>query len=367
MAFLAYSNLIIMKQVLTCYFALLTIPVFSQIQTDSINSKSIKIRLQDDTTNAAFSINLSRLTILDARDDTSDLGYFVSTIGGVKKYVFKSGFTEELTEWYSRYLMANEQNKTNTSLFVNIKKLRLSNQITPQLRHDGQTGQPHDGWEKGIIAKIEYFIEKDSFYIPLYRFDSIIILQENLRRNADEYVSTALKASLVKLFTINLDHALLSKNKILFKDIIRSNTQAHNFPVYTSSLSKKGVYKTFNEFKMNEPSLTDFEFRKGKMGDILYVKEDGNEYPARKVWGFCDGENFFINSGDKYSKLVRSGYSFYFEGIKAITRKSSSSNINLPIYDPITGGYFSSNSPQETKFKKEIRYYQVDMETGEVY
>ncbi len=356
-----------MKQVIACYFTLLTIPVFSQIQTDSTNSKSIRIKLQNDTTNAALRINLARLTILDARDDTSDLGYFVSALGGVKKYVFKTGFTNELTEWYSTYLMVNAQNKTGTTLLVNIKKLRLSNQVIPKIHADGRTGQPNDGWEKGVIVKIEYFLNKDSFYIPLYRFDSIMILTQNLRRNADDYISTALRSSLEKLFTINLDVVLLSKNKILYDDILRVNSQAHNFPVYTSSMNKKGVYKTFNEFKMNAPSLTDYEFRKGKMGDILYIKENGIEYPARKVWGFCDGENFFINSGDKYSKLVRSEYSFYFEGIKSITRRSSSDLGPVFENDPLTGNYYRSDQAGETKFKKEIRYYQVDMETGEAY
>ena len=312
-----------MKHILACLLILVTNNSFSQIETDSLNTKAIKIKLQNDTTNLASHINLCRINVLDARDDTSGLGYFVSFLGVEKKYVFEAGFENELTTWYSNYLMANEKNKTGMSLFVNIKKLRLSSEVTPVIFENGHVGQPNQGWEKGVITKIEYFLQKDSLFTPLYRFDSIITLKQNLRRNADNYIVEVLKSSLAKLFTLNLDAALLSKKKITFNDILQVNNQTHNLPVYISTINRKGVYKTFDEFKMNAPSIDIFTFKKGKMGDILYVKENSSEYPVRDVWGYCDGKDFFINSGDKYSKLVRSGYSFYFEGIKAIKRKSS--------------------------------------------
>lgn len=347
-------------------FLLLIKASFSQIKTDSLNAKAIKIKLQKDTTSFAFNSNLNMIKVLDARDDSSGVGYFVSFLGVVKQYVFATSLENELKIWYSNYLMVNEQNNTGSTLFVNIKKLRLSNEVSPIIYEDGHVGQPNEGWEKGVIVKIEYYLQKDSFFTPLYRFDSIITLKQRLRNNADDYVSTALKLSLSKLFTLNLNEALLSKKKITLNDILRVNRQTHDLPIYTSSINKKGVYKTFAEFKMNNPSIEIFEFRKGKMGDILYVKENGTEYPTRSVWGYCDGNNLYINSGDKYSKLVRSGYTFYFEGIKAISRTSSSSNYNYPTYDP-NFGIQPGRTASQTKFTKEIRYYQVDMETGKVY
>ena len=248
---------------------------------------------------------------------------------------------------------------------VNVKKLRLSNEVTPKIYKDGHVGQPNEGWEKGVIIKIEYFLQKDSLFTPLYRFDSIIILKERLRSYAHEYISSALQVSLVKLFSINLDAALYSKNKILLSDIIRVNRQGHDLPVYINTKKQKGVYTTFNEFKMNAPSLADYEFRRGKMGDILYVKENGSESPVRNVWGYCDGENFFINSGDKYSQLISTGYSFYFQGIKAITRKAKHIWMQSLALNGLN--YATDTGPKETAFKKKLKYYQVDMETGEVY
>ena len=74
---------------------------------------------------------------------------------------------------------------------------------------------------------------------------------------------------------------------------------------------------------MNAPSLTEYELRRGKFGDILYVKEKGIEYPERNEWGFCNGTDLFINSTDKYSKLIKQQHSFYFAGIKGITKKNA--------------------------------------------
>lgn len=351
-----------MRYLLACSFILTTLVSFSQIVTPVIKADAFKtIALRKESTDLAFKINISRLTILDSRDDTSSLGYTLTKMG-VKKYVFEAGFVNELSGWFSQYLNINKENKTGTTLFVNIKKLRLSNEATPIIFNNGHAGQPNNGWEKGIITKIEYYLQKDSFFTPLYRFDSIISLKGNIKRNADDFILTALKLSLDKLFTLNLDDALLYKKKILLSNILQATKRNYDLPVYTSPLYKKGVYINFEEFKTNTPSLTDFELRKGEMGDILYIKENGNEYPTRGVWGYCDGQFFFINSGDKYSRLVRDGYSFYFAGIKSVRRKTKhnvwkSSGLN----------YATDTGEKTTAFDVEQEYYQVDMETGEVY
>ncbi len=351
-----------MKLILVSFFILMTFPVFTQINTPLLKPIDHKqVKLKKEITELASRINISWLTILDSRDDTTNIGYtpYNESVG---IYEFKPSLQTELTTWFSNYLRINEQNKTETTLLVNIKKLRLSNEISPIIFENGHAGQPKNGWEKGIITKIEYFLQKDSFFIPLYRFDSIISLKGNLYRNADDLISMALKLSLDKLSTFNLDAVLSSNKKISINDIIRVNNQKYNFPIYTCSEYKKGVYKNFDEFKMNTPSLVDFDFMKGELGDILNIKEDNKIYVARDVWGFCDGKNLYINSSDKYSKLVRTGYSFYFIGMKALRKRA--------FIDPLkmTGlGFVNNTNERITKYDLNKQYYQVDMETGEVY
>jgi hypothetical protein len=117
-----------MRTVLACSFILINFTTFSQIQTEVLDPKAIlKVQLHKDTSDLALRINLCKLTILDSRDDTSSIGYSPNL--EVKKYIFRSGFQNELRAWLTGYLLIDEKYKTGTTLLVNIKKLRNSQNI----------------------------------------------------------------------------------------------------------------------------------------------------------------------------------------------------------------------------------------------
>jgi hypothetical protein len=204
----------------------------------------------------------------------------------------------------------------------------------------------------------------------LYRIDSVFTFKERLNDyrgtkfvdNAGSFVSSALKSSLQKLVDINLDEIVTKRRKLSMEDIRREYVKRGDVPILKSIDLKKGAYKSFEEFKSNVPSISSYELREGAIGDILYVKDGASEYPTRDAWGFCDGKDIFINSGDKYSKLVRRENTFYFFGIKGVVQKSKhiggmSSGLN----------YAMNTGPKKTVYKLDLKYYQIDMETGEVY
>jgi hypothetical protein len=187
-------------------------------------------------------------------------------------------------------------------------------------------------------------------------------INEKLPGDAGFFIAESLKFALQKLAIVNLTDIWARKKKLQFQSILENNSKALQLPVLETASYKKGVYKNFEEFKNNTPSVTEYELRKGELGDVLYVKEGTTEYPERKAWGFCDGVDLFIHSGDKYSKLLRRQNSFYFGGIKGIARKIK--------YDPFhsTGsGLMAHSGSLNTTFSKIIKYYKVDMETGLVY
>ena len=350
-----------MKQILVCYFILFSQASFSQIKTPALNPNHIvKMTLRKTPSDFPLNININGIRILDSRNDTTDVGYSPET--KARKYCFKGGFINEMNNWFLKYLSITANNINGTTLFVDIKKLRISDQACPKIMSNGEQGQPNNGWNKGVIVKIEYYLQKDSSFTPLYRFDSIIPLRGDLERYAEEFISIGLRASLVKLFTLEASNALFSKNKILLGDILRVNKREHDLPVYSVINHKKGIYKTFEDFKKNTISPIDFELREGRMGDILYVKENGNEYPLRNAWGFCDGEADYINSGNKYSQLVRSGYNFYFSGIKAISRKTEHVFTESSLFN-----YATDTGIKRTSFSIDMRYLQLDMKNGMVY
>ncbi len=351
----------LLKSLLSCCFVLLSSPLFSQIQTKPIKSgAAVKMVLRKEIAAPVPSISFGGLVILDSRNDTTSIGY--SPGKNAKLYTFKKGFITELADWYTSYLDIKPGNIYAPKLLVNIKKLRISDEATTKVLENGTRGQPHNGWEKGVIIKIEYFIQKDSFFTPLYRYDSIIPLKGGVERHGEAFISIGLKSSLEQLCNMSRERVLLTGKKISMSDILVVNRQGFDLPVYTDTTLKRGVYKTFRDFKMNTISWPDFVFKEGKMADVLYVQENGTESSLRFAWGYCDGKNYFINSGDKYSMLIRSGYNFYFAGIKGVFKGTKhmmllSSGMN----------YATDTGPKNNVYEVDVNYYQLDMENGNVY
>ncbi len=351
------------RLILALVFILFMNTVSGQIQTQSIKpGVVVKIALSDETATPLPVFKFSGLKIIDARADTSCIGFAQGK--KPKIYNFKNNFTNELANWYSKYLNILRDTAGTCSLLINIKKLRISGEATQKVKVTGSGDQRYNDndWEKGVVIKVEYFLQKDSFFIPVYRYDSIIPFKGDIERYGGQFISDALMASLEKICNFKNDQLLTSGKKILFSEIDRVNKQSHDFPIYRDTVLKRGVYKSFQDFKMNIISWPDFDFKKGKMADFVYIKENGNETVLRSAWGFCDGENYFINSGDKYSKLIRSGFSFYFAGTKGVKRETTPMLMYSSILNLTT-----DRGPKKTVFDLDVNYYQLDMENGKVY
>lgn len=353
------------KQILVYCFILYTTNTLSQINTKPLIPGDFKeLSLRKESADSLTRLYINRLIILDSRSDTTNIGY--SPVRPVKQYNFKKGFINELSAWLNSYLNIRPGNSYGHTLLINIKKLRVSDDAVSKLVANDKVGQPGNGWLRGVITKIEYFIQEDSFFIPLYRFDSILPFKGHPDKDAPDYFSITLKLSLEKLFKIDPSKDLRYKRHILLTDIIKANKLAYYIPVYNNNDLKKGVYRTFEDFKMNKICYPDFELKTAPKSDILYVKENGNEFPVRSVWGYCDGLNFYINSGDIYSKLIPTGHTFYFNGIKSLS--------NYTIIQPnallIAPGLLLPVpliSERHIRDEKILKYYQLDMENGNIY
>ena len=356
-------NNLSMKVFLISFPSLLVSFCYSQVQTKPINpAHIIKVKIPADSTPKALRINIAALAIIDARDDTSNIGYAPNEIFEAKNYVLSPSLNEQLSTWFTNYLRIDPRNKTGTTLLVNIRKLRLSDQAMPRIGMNGRITQGNNGWESGIITKIEYYLMRDSLYTPLYRYDSIIPLRDKLKKHYEDFMQAALEFSLEKLFTLNLDIELTRKRKILLSDILNANKSNLGKPVYNSTVFPKGLYRNFEDFVNCKPFIEEFEFKTGELGDMVYVNENGEKNAIRDVWGYSDGTSFYINSGGIYSKLIRTGNTFYFAGVKSISRKVSHYMPQTSLFNLATG-----TGIKDTDFRKEIRYFQLDMETGDIY
>lgn len=87
-------------------------------------------------------------------------------------------------------------------------------------------------------------------------------------------------------------------------------SQVDNLPVYKEKL-KCGVYKNFEEFKNNNPSITE-EFytelkprttKNWKGTNSRTVRYRKSKRKIRKVWGYCDGHDIYVFHQVDFFKL----------------------------------------------------------------
>jgi hypothetical protein len=111
---------------------------------------------------------------------------------------------------------------------------------------------------------------------------------------------------------INIEY--VSNKKAFTDSFLQSNYYSNRFnlPILTDTFYRKGIYKNFEEFKKNEPSVTHFKIKKEKFESISLIDEEGNYMNTMRIFGFSDGKNCWIQHGNYCYPLIRMGNSFEF-------------------------------------------------------
>ncbi|MEI8059953.1 MAG: hypothetical protein WCG67_07330, partial [Ferruginibacter sp.] len=155
----------------------------------------------------------------------------------------------DLNKWVSDYLDIVADDAQKDQVFIWVKKLRVSNEAMPIVFEDGRQGQAQNGWEKGIVAKMEFYLKRDSFFYPLYRYDSTLIVDQVLPEDAGIFITEVFKDALAKLYNINFDAVAYRAKKLTLNDIATFNKRNNNHPILNETEFKKGAYVNFDEFK----------------------------------------------------------------------------------------------------------------------
>ncbi|WP_343691456.1 hypothetical protein [Chitinophaga sp.] len=132
--------------------------------------------------------------------------------------------------------------------------------------------------------------------------------------------------------------------------------------IYDTHQYNKGLYKSFEEFRNNEPSETGNIVIKGKTTaaqfyllspatELVAVGNDGKEHKIKKYWGYCDGTNLYVRDNG-LQKIEEVGYYCLYQ-VRAITASTPNA---------ATGGMVFSNTPPAVVSKKVI-----NLVTGNFY
>lgn len=352
-----------MKPLLTVLLCLSCLMCLSQKNTDSLffaHMQSRKISLYEKPYDTIYNLPFHNIQILDARPDTSSIG-FLRYGGTTNKLYLEKGLANTFTNFINtNYKLSKDTN----NLLILIKEFRVSDYASKLGLEDVNISQ----WNSGIIISGELFLNNGNNYRALYKVDSILVVISN-NETAEESVERSFRAILRKSQDKSLSEMHIGKTAFSFDDIKKHIDDFVNFPVLKSTTYNKGVYKNFNEFKTNNPSIINFEIKKGKLSDELFINDGNQSYPIQDFWGYCNGKNLFIYSAKNLFQLIRTGNTFNIRGMKSFkTRKTLIKDTTTYLLgNLILTGRQSNDYLNYDKFKSNITAFQLNMQNGELY
>lgn len=364
-----------MRNTLIIIFLLYTAQINAQKKTspdeaniDFSKFRTRQITLHKPTITVNAGCRFINIIIEDNRFDTSTLGFMhKGSVDNKSMIRLKSGFLNEIRNYLVQSIDRPTASSSSYNLICLIKKLWLSDEIYDE---EEKKTMPKSS-ESGIIFRVEYLVEKENVYTPLYRFDTTLTGDKNVYRSGDNYIEEALTLSLSKLSTFTEAKIQQIKSKYTREQIGQYNQQRFNLPILKDSL-QKGIYITFEEFKSNNPSVKEFSVTPGVKNDDIYIKDEkGNEIAVRNVYGYSDGKDIFIRSADNFFKLYRSGNSFNIWGTKALKkvhdlRLAESAVLMIGVASP-TNSVMPGKTNNGYIYKLRSSPFQLDMETGNIY
>lgn len=305
------------------------------------------------------SLPFSNIIIRDARQDTSCLAFFTAEV--TYKVDLENGVVPSITNYIKSSYSFSPDSDSSVNLFMVIKKLWLTDLIAVA----DEVNPTQTKWNPGIIFEAEFFSEKNGLYHTLYKTDTIIATTVSLKGNEDFYIQKAVTTSFEKFSNKQLPDIRFGKKEFTQQNIDNYISGLHSYPITKDSVLKKGVYKTFEEFKNNAPAVTEFEIKKDAMIDVLYATENKQSYLLRDFWGYCDGANIYINSADNFFQLFKCQNTFNVRGFKYIKKRKQVRVENILMFG-LAGGVVGKGN-KRVVYKGTITSMQLDMGTGELF
>ncbi|HEY1021538.1 MAG TPA: hypothetical protein VGE06_04465 [Flavisolibacter sp.] len=253
--------------------------------------------------------------VMDVRFDQSNVG----TISQVKKandsrvktVQSLAAFPTSLEHAMPRLLegLLNFRKESKDTLVLLVKQFRISDRIFNRM--NGQ-------YEPELLLRISVsaFGRKNGQLQRLFSVDDLLAQELPTDRVPkeevmQEYRSEALLAMLQKL--------LQQKNwqgtgaaGFELAAVQQGIQKRFQLPLFTDSLQRMGIYKTFREFKQNTPSLLNVKFGMKKDRLVAVTDSTGKPVDLKNYWGISTGAKHYIIFRNEWCELFPSDKSFYF-------------------------------------------------------
>lgn len=306
---------------------------------DSVKIVDAKYLLYDldstDRNTGNNKLSFSKIVFNDVRYDTSFIAInwqsaYTSVFTLNRKYNLNGGLAGSLTNYFNHYYINNFSNN-DEELICYIKSFTITAKDS-LLKYFNPNENFTDRKDNNINLEIECFYKKGDSLFPAIRIDTVYAYHFSaIKKEFPEGIKEIINPLIQKINNADVDKIL--KRKSYTQDQITARYQSlFNLPILAADTYKKGIYKTFEEFKNNAPSITAFSMKTEKMrvnlsqtpkvdattfiqprNTAVFLYDDNNDIiPALTIFGFCDGKTCWIQHGAFYYPLIRVGEAFEF-------------------------------------------------------
>jgi hypothetical protein len=320
-----------MKQLLFAFFLSLT--AFAQSQemlTTTLDMADVEM---DRRTLLPF----SAVQVMDVRFDRSHIGCISeikkANASRIKHVQAKASFPDSLHHYLPLLLqkIAHFNVESKDTLVLLIKQFRISDRIYNSINRQ---------FEPELLLRLSFsaYSKTENQLRRIYSIDDLLLEKiPDDRILKPEVMDGFRKELLMKM----LQKVLESKNwqstgaAFSFATVQEGIRKRYQLPLFTDSALRPGVYKTFQEFKRNAPSLVNVQFEM-KKDRVIGVKDmEGAPVDLSNYWGVCSGKKHYIVFRNELRELHRSDKGFYFHSY--VYRSELAGKPSFGDYAPQTG------------------------------
>ena len=302
------------------------------------------------------------IIVIDKRFDSSKTGYRPVAFNNFSRIELKDSWSTILNNYFKK----NLDTQSRQSLVIIIKSFWLQTGLLDHTVQQKVIEKPvvktmdMGTWRIGsgdvggsCTASIDLFVQTDSSLQALFRIDTLFMNTTRYNKNnIDEFFFLPFDSAARKISTLSIPDALSRKKKFSWPEVSKHYDQRFDLPVLKAPAIRKGIFLSFDDFRQNNPSTTEFVFRNGKLTDELYTVAGGKEELVVKYWGFSDGKQLFIQAGLNAFRAIRQKNTFEILGAHHLSNKRDQA---------------SPYSLRKETFRMKKKIMQVNMENGKIY
>lgn len=285
---------------------------YALIVTAQKNNEAIVVNIVSGDDNSKINVPFAAVKVIDVRFDKSNIGCAGRTVSlGKSQYkkmpaVFPDSFHHYLPLVLSNFLAWDKS--SNDTLVLLVKQFRLTDYFVNGM---------NQRYEPATLLKlsVSFYRLRNNELFKLFSVADLLSKKWSPDTKPDRDVVEESRAfSLLTLLRTLFENRNWQSASAGFAvaNVEQGIRQRFALPVLNDTVLRRGIYKSFQEFKANRPSLIAVNFVGKQEQPDAITDSFGKNIDLKNWWGACDGKKRYIFFRGSINELEISDKSFKF-------------------------------------------------------